>query len=46
MADSVTSAWRSTGMKPGDTLFTVMPSGASSRAQARMRPICADLAVT
>ena len=40
-----TSAWRSTGMKPGATMFTVMPNGASSRAQLSVRPICALLAV-
>ncbi len=30
-----------TGMKPGGTMFTVIPDGASSRAQLRARPICA-----
>jgi len=32
-------------MKPGATVFTVMPNGASSRAQLSVRPICALLAV-
>jgi hypothetical protein len=32
-------------MKPGATVFTVMPNGASSRAQARVSPTCALLAV-
>src|SRR5258705_1803586 len=40
-----TSACRSTGTKPGATVFTVIPDGASSRAQLRVRPICALLAV-
>jgi hypothetical protein len=39
-----TSACRSTGMKPGATVLTVIPSGASSRAQARLSPIWAFLA--
>ncbi len=37
---SGTSAWRSTGLKPGATVFTVMPKGASSAAQLRVKPIC------
>ena len=32
-------------MNPGATVFGVMPNGASSRAQLRVRPICALLAV-
>jgi hypothetical protein len=31
-------------MKPGATVLTVMPSGASSLAHARVSPICALLA--
>jgi hypothetical protein len=45
LTSSVTSAWRSTGTKPGATVFTVMPKGASPRAQLRVRPICALFAV-
>jgi hypothetical protein len=32
-------------MKPGATVLTVMPEGASSRAQLRARPIWALFAV-
>jgi hypothetical protein len=32
LISSGASAWRSTGMNPGATVFTVMPNGASSRA--------------
>ena len=35
---------RSTGTQPGATVFTVIPSGASSRAHTRARPSCAALA--
>jgi geranylgeranyl pyrophosphate synthase len=41
----VLSDLRSTGTNPGATVFTVIPNGASSRAQLRLRPICALLAV-
>jgi len=32
-------------MKPAATVLTVMPKAASSRAQLRVRPICALFAV-
>ena len=37
--------WRSTGTAPGATALTVIPSGASSRAQLRVSPFWALLAV-
>jgi hypothetical protein len=45
LTSSGTSTWRSTGTKPGATVFTVIPDEASSRPQLRVRPICALLAV-
>jgi hypothetical protein len=33
-------------MKPGATAFTVIPKGASSRAQLLIKPTCALFAVT
>ena len=39
-------AWRSTGIQPGSTVFTVIPYGPSSRAQDRVSPCMAALAAT
>src|SRR3954466_8055772 len=46
MTSGASSAWRSTGTKPGPTELTVIPCGASSSAHAFISPVSADLAAT
>ena len=38
-APASSAAWRSTGIQPGATMFTVMPEPASSRAVLSARPV-------